>query len=87
MTNQVSAKAWEKILLLLEDKLQMGLLEQTRAVVDVNLEGAELTLFVASDESFDYFSSEVNQQRLIIMSRPVISLEKIRVKRRDAHPI
>ena len=87
MTNQVSAKAWEQILLLLEDKLQMGLLEQTRAVVDVNLEGAELTLFVASDESFDYFSSEVNQQRLIIMSRPVISLEKIRVKRRDAHPI
>ncbi len=87
MTNQVSAKAWEKILLLLEDKLQMGLLEQTRAVVDVNLEGAELTLFVASDESFDYFSSEVNQQRLIIMSRPVISLERIRVKRRDAHPI
>lgn len=87
MNTKDAQSAWKKIVDLVEDKLQMGLLEQIRCVVDIKLEGPELTLYVATDDAFEFFSSPVNQQRLIIISGNVISLEKVHVEKTEANPI
>lgn len=74
---------WQEIVAVLEHKLQFGFLEQAKSISKVELNGGELTLHVNSDEAFDYFSAEVNQQRLIIQGRPVIQLQSVSVIRTD----
>jgi len=68
---------WEKVLDLLEDKLQMGLLQQARAVKSARVEGHDLVLTVSSAESKEFFSAHVNQQRLLILARPIASFERV----------
>ena len=87
MTDSRAHEVWKQILSILDEKLQYGLLEQAKSVVDIRLEGEELTLIVSGDEAERFFSAEVNQQRLIIQSRPKISLGKIRVERSHSSPI
>ena len=87
MTETHAKEIWQQIVKILEEKLQFGFLEQEKSVVNVEFDGAELTLTVASDEAFDFFNAEINQQRLIIVSRPVISLDKVLVKKVDAEPL
>ena len=87
MTDSRAHEAWQQILSILDEKLQYGLLEQARSVVDVRLEGSELTLVVASEEAERFFSAEVNQQRLIIQSRPKISLSAVKVERANSSPL
>lgn len=74
---------WRKILDILEEKLQMGLLEQARSVREVHFEGGELQLVVGSPEAMEFFSSEVNQQRLSIISRPVARIDRVSVTLRE----
>lgn len=72
---------WGKVLEIIDEKLQYGLLEQTRAVVGAEMCGSVLELSVATDEAFQFFSSPVNQQRLIIISRPVLSIGTVVVRK------
>ena len=78
---------WDKIIALLEDKLQFGFLEQVRAVADVSFDGSEVTLFVSTDEAMEFFRADVNQQRLSIVSRPVVRIERVEVRRLEAEAI
>ena len=78
---------WKKILGLLEEKLQYGFLKQAEAVVDVKITEGELVLRVATDEARDFFSSPVNQQRLMIVSRSVMTVESIRTEKITAERI
>lgn len=80
MTAISAAELWDKLLRILEEKLQYGMVEQTRSVTSVNLEGAQLILTVNSNEALQFFQAETNQQRLIIMARPMIRLESIKVE-------
>ena len=80
MTHQRSKDVWERILALLDEKLQYGLLEQARSVTSVSLEGHELILTVSAGEAEEFFSAHINQQRIIILARPVLSLDKITVR-------
>ena len=80
-------ETWKEILKILDEKLQYALLDRARSVVDVKIEGEELHLYVAGSEAAEFFKAEINQQRLIILSRPLITLEKIRVKEVAAEPL
>ena len=86
-SNQQSQEVWQKILQILDEKLQYGLLEQAKMVVDVSLEDTELTITVANQEAERFFSNEQNQQRLIIQSRPDVKLSKVKVLRVESSPI
>ena len=87
MTDKHAIEVWEAILKILDEKLQYGFLEQAKAVVDIHVDGGELKLTVATDEAEEFFNSEVNQQRLMITSRPVIAIEVIIVEKTDAEPL
>jgi len=86
MSEQEATEIWNRIVHRLEEKLQYGVLEHAKAVVDIKFSGHELTLRVATDEAFDFFSADVNQQRLIIIGRPDISIERVTVERIEASP-
>ena len=79
MTQQAAEKVWSSILEILDEKLQYGLLEQARAVSEVRIEGDELILTVSTPEAREFFTAHVNQQRLLIMARPICALTKVSV--------
>jgi hypothetical protein len=71
---------WPKIVDQIEEKLQLGLLEQVRAVTEASFAGGELALVVASTEALEFFGAHVNQQRLIILARPVLTIDRVSVR-------
>lgn len=81
MAYQTASSVWEKILEILDEKLQYGLLEQARSVADVRFEGGELALSVVTSEAEEFFNSHINQQRLIIMARAIVPIERVSVTR------
>lgn len=87
MADNAAHEVWKKILVVLDEKMQFAFLEQARSVVDVRLNGPELTLVLGSDESYRFFSSEVNQQRLIIVSRGIHPLQTFRIEKVEATSI
>jgi len=52
-------------------------IEQTKFVTEARVEGSQLILEVNNEEARDYFNSEVNQQRMIILARPEITLLRV----------
>ena len=80
MTSSASDQVWRKILENMEEKLQLGLLEQTRGVASAAIEGSTITLRVATPEAAEFFAAHVNQQRLIILARPIVHLERVVVE-------
>lgn len=87
MTSDSAARTWKQILECFEEKLQYSFVEHAKYVVDINFEGNELSLLVTSDEAVDFFTAEINQQRMIIFSRPIIHLDKVSARKVDADPI
>lgn len=87
MADKAAHDVWARILNVLDEKLQFAFLEQARSVVDVRLNGAELTLIVGNDESYRFFSSELNQQRLIIVSRGIHPLQTFKIEKVEATSI
>lgn len=87
MTDSDSRELWQRIVRSLEEKLQFGFLEQERSVVAVRFDGADLTLVVSNSDAADFFRADVNQQRLIIVSRGIVSIEKITVELVEASPL
>ena len=87
MTDTESAKIWRQIVEILDEKLQYGFLNQEKSVVDISINGNELTLYVCNDEAFDFFQSEINQQRLMIMSRGIRNFNSIIVAKVEADSI
>ena len=77
MTKERATEIWDKILHVLDEKLQYSFREQARSVILAEIEGSELYLTVTSAEARDFFNSSVNQHRLSLLVRPVITLEKV----------
>ena len=86
MGNTLAAELLDRLSQVLEEQLQCGFLDQLRSVVKARVEGTELKLWVATSEADEFFSAHVNQQRVIILSRPVAPIEKITVIRVEASP-
>ncbi len=82
-----ATETWDKIVELLHDKMQYGFLEQVKTVVQVQIEGSELQLTVTTPEARDFFNSSVNQHRLALLVRPVITLEKVSAAMVEANPL
>lgn len=87
MASQNDSEVWTRILVLMEEKMQFGFLEQAKAVLKIELEGAHAKLSVCTDEAEEFFTAETNQQRLMIVCRSVVSIESIEVIRIDAEPL
>lgn len=87
MADERASHTWNQILDVLDKKLQLALLEQARLVVDVELHGPELVLYVCSPEAQDFFNSDVNEQRLILQVRSVINLDSVKAHLVEASPI
>lgn len=84
MKDQSAFETWQKILNVLDEKMQFGFLEKAKNVVDVRIEGTDFFIFVSTKEALEFFKSEINQQRLFIVSRPFVSLQKINVTMIDS---
>lgn len=87
MTSQNESSVWARILALMEEKMQFGFLEQARAVLKVEFEGTHATLTVCTEEAAEFFSAQINQQRLMIVSRPVANIQSISIERVEAEPL
>lgn len=81
MTDSSAHQLWLQIREALEEKLQYGLLDQAKRIAEVALEGSELVLRTADEEAFQFFSAQVNQQRLVIASRGIFALSSVKVER------
>ncbi len=79
MKDQIAFATWEKILAVLDEKMQFGFLEKAKGIVDVKIEGTELFISVNNKDALEFFKADLNQQRLFIVSRPFVSLQKINV--------
>ena len=87
MASQTDSELWTRILVLMEEKLQLGFLEQAKYVVKVLFTGTQAQLTVCSQEAEDFFTAETNQQRLMIVSRSVVRIDSIEVVRVEAEPL
>ncbi len=87
MTKERSSDVWDRILQVLDEKLQYGFLEQAAAVLDVHLEGEELHLTVATPEAQQFFNSELNEQRLILLVRSFLRLSRVKAKLSEGSPL
>lgn len=81
MADLRARQLWDQIREGLEEKLQYGLLDQAKRVSSVRLEGSELILSTSDDEAFEFFSAQINQQRLVIASRGLFALSAVRIER------
>lgn len=87
MDDQRALEIWSKILEVLDDKLQYGFLEQAKSVMNVTFDGTVFTLFVAGEEEQRFFSAEINQQRLFIVSRPIASVTRFAIEKVELTPV
>ncbi|MCB0345576.1 MAG: hypothetical protein KDD66_10685 [Bdellovibrionales bacterium] len=87
MADERASHTWNQILEVLDKKLQLALLEQAKMVVDVELHGPELILYVCNPEAKDFFNSDVNEQRLILQVRSVITLDSVTAHLVEASPL
>lgn len=84
MTQSESKELWNKVIAVLEDQLQYGFLEQARSVINTQLEDATLILEVDDQDAFEFFSSAINQQRILIVSRQISEIKAVRVNKVEA---
>lgn len=87
MSKERSSVIWDQILQVLDEKLQYGFLEQASSVLDVRLEGEELHLTVSTPEALEFFNSELNEQRLILLVRSFLRLSRVRAKLSEGSPL
>lgn len=76
-----TSQIWIQILGILEEQLQKGFLEQAKSVVSATETNSTLRLEVNTDEALEFFSADVNQQRILILGRTFASIETIEVKK------
>lgn len=81
MTQSESKELWNKVIAVLEDQLQYGFLEQARSVTNTHLQDATLILEVDDQDAFEFFSSAINQQRILIVSRQISEIKAVQVNK------
>jgi hypothetical protein len=72
---------WEKLLKELDDKLQLGLLDQLRKISSYHFENAELLLIEPSSaEQMKYLTKPFVLQQLEVFASESIGVKKVSVK-------
>ncbi len=73
---------WEKLLVVLDEKLQLGLLDQLRRVTSYHFEEDVLYLEPANPESERYLLKDGVFQQLQILAQDAIGIEKIKISKK-----
>lgn len=71
---------WEKLLLVLDDKLQFGLLERLRRASEFRFEGGTLIIAPGSKEDFSYLSKDTVHQQLSLFAEQATRVTKVLIK-------
>ncbi len=70
-------EAWNKLLELLDDKLQLGLLDHLKRVSSYHVEDKTLTLQPENTKDHEYLSKSGVAQQLSIFAREACKCEKV----------
>jgi len=70
---------WNKLLEALDDRLQLGLLDQLRRVSSYHFEDQTLTIQAGSEEDNSYLSRPAVAQQLEIFAREATAVERVRL--------
>ena len=71
---------WNKLLDCLDDKLQLGLLNQLRTVASYHFEEDILYIMCSSQEQYDYLKKDAFFQQLELLAQDTIEVDKVKVK-------
>jgi len=71
---------WEKLLEVLDEKLQLGLLKPLQRVNSYHFENEVLFIEPGSDEDFAYLSKPAFFQQLEILAKDALKIEKVKLK-------
>jgi len=72
---------WDKLLAVLDDKLQLGLLEHMRRVATYHFEDDTLFLEPGNPEDCTYLSKETVFHHLQLLAQDAVKVEKIKIKK------
>ena len=74
---------WDKLLALLDEKLQLGLLEHLRRVTTYHIEGEVLFIVPASKVDYDYLNKPAVLQQLSIFAEDACAVRQVKVKQAE----
>ncbi len=72
---------WDKLLAVLDDKLQLGLLEHMRRVTTYHFEDDILFLEPGTPEDSNYLSKETVFHHLQLLAQDAVKIERIKLKK------
>ena len=75
---------WEKLLMALDEKLQLGLLDRLRRVKTYNFEDNILTIEPNSADDNEYLSKEPFFHQLEILAKDALGVDGVRIKQQEA---
>ena len=71
---------WEKLLAVLDEKLQLGLLDHLEKVASYHFESDILYLEPCNEENLDYLTNSPNIQQLSLLAQDAISVTEVQIK-------
>ena len=72
---------WDKLLAVLDDKLQLGLLEHMRRVTTYHFEDETLFLEPGTADDCNYLSKETVFHHLQLLAQDAVKVERIKIKK------
>jgi hypothetical protein len=73
-------EAWNKLLAVLDDKLQLGLLDHLTKVAAYHIEDDTLYLEPASEEEASYLRRDSVMQQLQLLAQDAIKIDRVKIK-------
>ena len=71
---------WEALLEVLDEKLQLGLLDQLKKISSYHFEADVLFLVPGDEENHEYLSNTTNLQHLEILAQEAVNIERVKLK-------
>lgn len=78
-----SPELWNKLLEILDEKLQLGLLDKLRRVSSYHFEDSILFIEAGTADDETYLSKSVTLQQLAIFAEDVTKVKEIKIKPRE----
>lgn len=75
-----NSKMWEKLIAVLDDKLQFGLLERVRRVIQYKFEGDTLIIAPGSKEDGTYLRKDTVLQQLTLFAEQSTKVKKVLIR-------
>jgi hypothetical protein len=75
-----NSKLWEKLIAVLDDKLQFGLLERVRRAAQYKFEGDTLIIAPGSKEDSAYLRKESVHQQLSLFAEQSTKVKKVLIR-------